>query len=272
LYQYDLSICAIFRDEAPYLREWIEFHRLVGVQHFYLCSHASVDHYKEILQPYINQGIVDLTELQNQDLLDIENFNILQSTFYTNCLNLARGVSQWVAFIDVDEFLFPIQEDSLVHFLKKYEEYGGVTANWLMFGTSWVDKVQENELMIEMLTRCAPLDFGPHVHIKSIVQPIYVNRFYNPHYAEYAPGYFQVDTDKQPSYGPFNLEIKFDQLRINHYWMKDEDYFFNIKLPRRLQWNHPLEDLMNTREVLNQEVDKKILKYVPRLKQRLNKV
>ena len=31
-----LSICAIYRDEAPYLVEWIEFHRLVGVEHFYL--------------------------------------------------------------------------------------------------------------------------------------------------------------------------------------------------------------------------------------------
>ena len=31
-----LAICAIYRDEAPYLREWIEFHRLVGVEHFFL--------------------------------------------------------------------------------------------------------------------------------------------------------------------------------------------------------------------------------------------
>ena len=26
-----LSVCAIFRNEAPYLREWIEFHRIIGV-------------------------------------------------------------------------------------------------------------------------------------------------------------------------------------------------------------------------------------------------
>ena len=31
-----LSICAVYRDEGPYLREWIEFHRLVGVERFYL--------------------------------------------------------------------------------------------------------------------------------------------------------------------------------------------------------------------------------------------
>ena len=26
-----LAVCAIYRNEGPYLREWIEFHRLVGV-------------------------------------------------------------------------------------------------------------------------------------------------------------------------------------------------------------------------------------------------
>lgn len=34
-YSVYLAVCAIFRDEAPYLAEWIEFHRLVGVEHFY---------------------------------------------------------------------------------------------------------------------------------------------------------------------------------------------------------------------------------------------
>lgn len=31
-----LSICATFKDEAPYIPEWIEFHRRVGVDHFFL--------------------------------------------------------------------------------------------------------------------------------------------------------------------------------------------------------------------------------------------
>ncbi|KIC71464.1 hypothetical protein DB44_DM00010, partial [Candidatus Protochlamydia amoebophila] len=33
-YIYDLSVCAIFKNEAPYLKEWIEYHRLIGVKHF----------------------------------------------------------------------------------------------------------------------------------------------------------------------------------------------------------------------------------------------
>jgi len=31
-----LSICAIRKNEAPYLVEWIEFHQIVGVERFYL--------------------------------------------------------------------------------------------------------------------------------------------------------------------------------------------------------------------------------------------
>ena len=32
--KYQVSICAIFKDEAPYIKEWIEFHKIVGVEHF----------------------------------------------------------------------------------------------------------------------------------------------------------------------------------------------------------------------------------------------
>ena len=33
---YELGIVAIFRNEAKNLREWIEYHRLAGVEHFWL--------------------------------------------------------------------------------------------------------------------------------------------------------------------------------------------------------------------------------------------
>ncbi len=34
--KFNVSLCAIFKDEADYLKEWIEFHRIVGVEHFYM--------------------------------------------------------------------------------------------------------------------------------------------------------------------------------------------------------------------------------------------
>src|SRR5919108_3802620 len=52
-----LAACAIYRDEAPYLSEWIEFHRLVGFERFYLYDNLSSDHHREVLAPYVDEGI-----------------------------------------------------------------------------------------------------------------------------------------------------------------------------------------------------------------------
>ena len=55
-----LSMVAIFQNEDRFLKEWIEFHRLMGVEHFYLFNHLSTDHFMDILNPYINMKIVEL--------------------------------------------------------------------------------------------------------------------------------------------------------------------------------------------------------------------
>ena len=48
-----LSLCAIVKNEAPYLPEWIEFYKLVGVEKFYIYDNDSTDNTKEVLKPYI---------------------------------------------------------------------------------------------------------------------------------------------------------------------------------------------------------------------------
>ena len=55
-----LSIIMMYRDEGRYLKEWIEFHLMVGVEHFYLYDRMSTDNSMAVLQPYIEQGIVDV--------------------------------------------------------------------------------------------------------------------------------------------------------------------------------------------------------------------
>ena len=57
-YKYDLAVVAIMKNEGPYLKEWIEFHKLVGVQKFYLYDNESNDDSRKILEPYIKEGLV----------------------------------------------------------------------------------------------------------------------------------------------------------------------------------------------------------------------
>lgn len=270
-YQYELSICTIFRDEAPYLKEWIEFHRMLGVQHFYLCSHASKDNYKEVLKRYIARGIVELKEVEDATPdAGLHRFmGDFQCSFFTETLVKARGISKWVAFIDADEFLVPVKHNSLLDLLQNYEEFGSVSANWQMFGTSGIPKLDDKKLMIEQLVRCAPVNNSFNNHIKSIVQPERTERPGNPHWFIHVDNYQQVNTDKVPFSGPFSPYIQVDQLRINHYWTRDKHYLNTIKIPRQISFGNTAEETYKRNDEFNQTVDLSIQKFVRRLRKKM---
>src|SRR5580700_200790 len=93
-----LAICAVFINETPYLREWIEFHRLVGVEKFYLYQNRSEDDWQSVLQPSIDEGLVEVTDWPRRPPRQIQA--------YQHFINKHRGEPGWVAFLDCDEFLF----------------------------------------------------------------------------------------------------------------------------------------------------------------------
>jgi hypothetical protein len=60
--RFNLTACAIFREEAPFLAEWIRFHQSVGFEHFYLYNNFSTDDFKAVLEPFIQEGLVTLVD------------------------------------------------------------------------------------------------------------------------------------------------------------------------------------------------------------------
>jgi len=259
-YQHDLAICAIFQNEAPYLKEWLEFNILIGVEHFYLYNNYSTDNYKEILEPYINAGIVECIDWPYTCKKDYA-----QIKAYNHCLNDVRGKVKWLMFIDIDEFLFPVQCDKLSEFLKDYEEFGAVCANWVMFGTSHVDKIPNNQLMTEVLTLT---EASPNLHIKSIVQPHKVKIFCVHHVVKFYPPYFQVTTDKIKFQGPLSPSTVTDKLQINHYWTRDNDFLYKIKIPRRYALTEECDEkwVLLCASNMNQQENLTIQKYTDKLK------
>lgn len=263
----DLAICAIFKNEARFLREWIEFHRLVGVQRFYLYNNSSTDDYLDVLYPYIKKKIVHLIDWPTDNF---SCFGVAQCTAYDHAIRSNQGKVKWLAVIDTDEFLFPVEEDNLLDFLSQYEEFGGLCVNWQMYGTSNVNTIPQNKLLIETLVRKAPLNFSENIHVKSIVKPDRVDYFPNPHTCNYKPGFCQVNADKEAFSGPFSPYISVDKICINHYWSRDEDFFFNVKLSRRKEFGDSEENSWTRLELLNSTVDDKrsILRFVAKLRKR----
>lgn len=145
--KYNVSICAIFRDEAEILKEWIEFHRIVGVDHFYLYNNFSADNYKKILEPYVTEGIVTLTDWP---------YERQQMAAYKDCAERYRDESKWIGFIDLDEFVVPNgQNQTIYDFLQKFEKKAAfLVIYWRYFGSSALVERDKNKLVTESFTNC----------------------------------------------------------------------------------------------------------------------
>ena len=144
--QYKVSIGAIFKNEALYLKEWIEFHRIVGVEHFYLYNNNSDDNYREVLEPYIKRNIVTLVDWPK---------NQAQIEAYKDCIHKYAKETRWMGFVDIDEFVVPRKTDNIYDFLQAFEnKYGAVKLYWRMYGTSGHMARDVKGLVTEDFTVC----------------------------------------------------------------------------------------------------------------------
>ena len=48
LFLYDLAVVAIMKNEAPYVKEWLDYHLLAGVDHFFIYDNETPDNLKEV--------------------------------------------------------------------------------------------------------------------------------------------------------------------------------------------------------------------------------
>ena len=262
-----LSIVACIKNEGPNLIEWLEFHKLVGATHFYLYDNESTDNTKNILQPYIEAGEVTYS---------YNTMDNCQFACYYNAITAYRDQSKWMAFIDLDEFLFS-PKGKLVKQLKKYEDVPGITVNEVFFGSNG-HLTRPDGLVIESYTKKEKL---PNKHVKSICQPAYtLCPANNPHSFVYLQG--QATTEKKElSNGAFTEEHSSDIFRVHHYFSKSREEA-EVKLDRG-RADVPKRDPMyrygtgldgfNVNDYCagaNEVEDTIILKYVPELKRRIN--
>lgn len=138
--KYRISLCLIFKDEAPFLKEWIDYHLAIGVDHFYLYNNNSTDNFREIVMPYIEKGIITLIDWPEQNS---------QFKCYKHCYDTFRNESNWISFLDADEFICLKEKNNLNEWLIQFDKYHAINIHWLMFCTGGVLKHDYSKNVIE---------------------------------------------------------------------------------------------------------------------------
>lgn len=276
----EVAIVTQFRDEARYLKEWIEFHLLVGVDKFYMLNHLSKDNPLDVLQPYIDKGIVIYSEL-NEEYINWNNHGFHNEVnLVTNSIPLLHHLlrdaeADWKMFLNVDEFLFPRHKDSIKDELINYpNNIGQVSVNWRFMGNSNY-ALKDGELLTEKLTKCALPDDGINYnhqrHVKSLVRKEAYQHMPGVHWCEIKPGYLTCDGNGDvnniaPERHNTNIAV-YDRLVINHYVLRDLT-FTQQKLDIYKAWGKEMNE-EEYRNMHNDDTNYDIQRFVPELKKRM---
>jgi hypothetical protein len=216
-----LAICLCFKDSAAYLDEWLRFHHVQGFRRFYLYNNESTDGWAAVVRPWVEAGLAVTKDFPGKGV---------QARIYDDCLAVARGEVEWLAFIDDDEFLFPTAGGQIGETLKAYAGEAGVAINWLLYGSSGA-AAQDGRWVIERFTRRAK---NTDPHVKCIVRPDRIERCeVIGHAFRPTAGHRVVDENFRPMDGPLSKEPSSRVLRLNHYLIKSwEEWRFRRTRPQ----------------------------------------
>jgi len=211
-YLHNVGICCIIKDETEYLKEWIQYHKDIGVEYFILFDNCSKIPIEQTIEDKSGMTIIRV------------HGRAAQIPSYSQCIKMMRGKIKWIAFIDADEFIVLKKHNNIKDLLKEYDfaHISGLGANWVMFGTSG-HKTKPDGKVTENFIKCANAD----KHIKSIVRPDLVTVCTSPHEFKSLNGKYCVNEKYRRFVGPFcpPKSSFMEKIQINHYFTKSEEEY-----------------------------------------------
>lgn len=229
LFQYDLAVVAILKNEARYLKEWLDYHLLAGVDHFYLYDNDSSDNYNEIIVPYVEAGLVTTKYFPGKSM---------QFAAYDDAVLNYRFHCRYMAFIDLDEFIYPKSNQRISEVVDEIlsgTAASGLAINWQLFGSNGELKADYSRGVLERFTRRAPIDWvvpiphrdipGGNAQIKTLANPRRIYFFTSAHFPIYFEGNYAINErgGVVPNY--CNEPVTAEKIALNHYNVKSREEF-----------------------------------------------
>ncbi|MBZ5975037.1 glycosyltransferase family 2 protein [Leuconostoc gelidum subsp. gelidum] len=216
--KYFLSIAITIKNEAKYMKEWLDYHLMIGVDHFYIYDNRSIDNLSEVLAPYITNGNVTYTKWNGKNQ---------QLEIYKHAITNYKDETTWMALLDADEFLVSLTEQNIIDFLKCLNtNVAQVILGWMVFGSSG-KKTYENDFVLERFKMHAKNSWI--ADSKPIIRPKYFLNISIPHWVDVFGKTVDENEKKLQRYPQINLvssvpmpKLKF---RINHYYSKSWEEF-----------------------------------------------
>ncbi|WP_299416477.1 glycosyltransferase family 2 protein [uncultured Sulfitobacter sp.] len=151
-------IVGCMKNEAPYIVEWVAYHRAMGIDNFLIYTNGCEDGTSEILDRLQEMGV-----LQHRNN-DAWKGNSPQQYALNSALEepVIKN-AEWIIHIDVDEFMnVRCGNGTVQDFLAAVPDATNVAMTWRLFGHNGVTQLND-DFVIDQFETCAP-KFCPKPH------------------------------------------------------------------------------------------------------------
>ena len=242
-------IVCIAKLESDYIEEFVEYHLALGFETIYIYDNEDEPTYEKLLKKY---GIsVVVFHLPGNNYLQGDpgcyrrvgvQYIALYHFIYTY-IKTDNDITH-IAHIDIDEFIVLKKHNNIKDFIDEYivGDCAAIGINWRFFGSSGHQQ-KTNEPVTIRFTKC---EEKGNRHIKTLFKKEHFVRYNTCHDVIVNPGYFTKATNghiisgsfNEDPYenisfnlttGPYNENIDFSVIQINHYKCKTLEEFKYIR-------------------------------------------
>ena len=206
-----LTIGAIFKNEAPYLDEWINHYLSRGIEHFYLINDESTDESIKVLEKYNkNITIFDVEE----NLIFYGRQKYLYNKFFSNL----KDELEWMLICDIDEYIWSPKRKDIRETLQELnkENIRTLRIPMVLFGSN--NHIKQPDSIVKSFTKRIKVDefyfnwVDKYYSYKTIFQ---INEILE----------FDIHTPavKTHSFREDSLDLNDHYLRYNHYRLQSKE-------------------------------------------------
>lgn len=205
-------IVCIAKREHDYIEEFVKYHLALGFKRIYIYDNEDIPTYLNLLDKYKDNLIV--LHLPFNNYPKAVQYQALED-FKVN--HLFRSNITHVLHIDIDEYIVLKKHNNICDFIKQYivDDCQGIGINWRFFGSSGL-KEKTNEPITQRFTMC---EKNGNIHIKTLFKKDFFLDWDTCHAVKFSRG-FTKSTNGNIIKGPFNKNINFDVIQLNHYKCK----------------------------------------------------
>jgi hypothetical protein len=229
--RHGIAIVTMLKDEEAYVDEWLAFHRAVGVRHFIIYDNGTTDQTLNIVKARLSPDELTLMPWAGR-MIDMSEGSELNNQVIASAhaiLNFGANF-RWMAFIDVDEFLFPKLGNTIEEALRPASNFPNISLPWHMFGTGGnTEKPQGGVLKNYVIRAAEPISSRKNAtNFKCIVDPCEVTEVSVHHFETRQHG----DRTCNDAGNIFPRKVRkhksfysSENLQLNHYYTKSIEEF-----------------------------------------------